>query len=87
MRRDAQLSEDDNVLVQGVTGSKNAIGFFGYAYYQANKDKVKAVPIDGGNGPVEPTPKTIESGEYAPLFSSVVHLCKQQISKRKRSSL
>ena len=46
MRRDAQLSEDDNVLVQGVTGSKNAIGFFGYAYYQANKEKVKAVPID-----------------------------------------
>ncbi len=67
MRRDAQLSEDDNVLVQGVTGSKDAIGFFGYAYYQANKDKLKAVPIDGGNGPVEPTPQTIESGEYAPL--------------------
>jgi phosphate transport system substrate-binding protein len=67
MRRDAQLSEDDNVLVQGVTGSKNAIGFFGYAYYQANKDKLKAVPIDGGNGPVEPTAETIESGEYAPL--------------------
>ncbi|MBY6035485.1 PstS family phosphate ABC transporter substrate-binding protein [Fictibacillus nanhaiensis] len=67
MRRDAQLSEDDNVLVQGVTGSENAIGFFGYAYYQANKDKVKAVPIDGGNGPVEPNAETIESGEYAPL--------------------
>ncbi|MCM3716825.1 PstS family phosphate ABC transporter substrate-binding protein [Fictibacillus phosphorivorans] len=67
MRRDAQLSEDDNVLVQGVSGSKHAIGFFGYAYYQANKDKLKAVPIDGGNGPVEPNPKTIESGEYAPL--------------------
>ncbi|MFC0188184.1 phosphate ABC transporter substrate-binding protein PstS family protein [Fictibacillus aquaticus] len=67
MRRDAQLSEDDNVLVQGVTGSDKAIGFFGYAYYQANKDKLKAVPIDGGKGPVEPTAKTIESGEYAPL--------------------
>ncbi|MFE1243910.1 phosphate ABC transporter substrate-binding protein PstS family protein [Fictibacillus sp. NPDC058756] len=67
MRRDAQLSEDDNVLVQGVSGSKDAIGFFGYAYYQANKDKLKAVPIDGGNGPVEPNPETIESGEYAPL--------------------
>jgi phosphate transport system substrate-binding protein len=67
MRRDAQLSEDDNVLVQGVTGSENAIGFFGYAYYQANKDKLKAVPIDGGNGPVEPNSETIKSGEYTPL--------------------
>ncbi|CAH0347008.1 PstS family phosphate ABC transporter substrate-binding protein [Bacillus sp. CECT 9360] len=64
---DATLSEDDNVLVQGVTGDKNAIGFFGYAYYEANKDKLKVVPIDGGKGPVEPNAETIESGEYAPL--------------------
>ncbi|RFU61883.1 PstS family phosphate ABC transporter substrate-binding protein [Bacillus sp. V59.32b] len=64
---DTTLSEDDNVLVQGVTGDKNAIGFFGYAYYEANKDKLKVVPIDGGNGPVEPNAETIESGEYAPL--------------------
>jgi phosphate transport system substrate-binding protein len=63
----AQLSEDDNVLVQGVTGDKNAIGYFGYAYYLENKDKLKVVPIDGGNGPVEPTNETIESGEYSPL--------------------
>ncbi|MFC3882926.1 PstS family phosphate ABC transporter substrate-binding protein [Bacillus songklensis] len=63
----AQLSEDDNVLVQGVTGDKNAIGYFGYAYYAENKDKLKVVPIDGGNGPVEPNNDTIESGEYAPL--------------------
>ncbi|MDE3839608.1 phosphate-binding protein [Bacillus methanolicus] len=63
----ATLSEDDNVLVQGVTGDKNAIGYFGYAYYVENKDKLKVVPIDGGNGPVEPTNETIESGEYSPL--------------------
>lgn len=63
----ATLSEDDNVLVQGVTGDKNAIGYFGYAYYAENKDTLKVVPIDGGNGPVEPTNETVESGEYAPL--------------------
>ncbi len=63
----ATLSEDDNVLVQGVTGDKNAIGYFGYAYYAENKDKLKVVPVDGGNGPVEPTNETVESGEYAPL--------------------
>ena len=63
----ATLSEDDNILVQGVTGDKNAIGYFGYAYYAENKDNLKVVPIDGGNGPVEPTNETVESGEYAPL--------------------
>ncbi|WP_243297210.1 PstS family phosphate ABC transporter substrate-binding protein [Bacillus litorisediminis] len=67
MVKDATLSEDDNVLVTGVTGDKYAIGFFGYAYYQENQDKLKVVPIDGGNGPVEPTAETVESGEYAPL--------------------
>ncbi|MCM3692415.1 PstS family phosphate ABC transporter substrate-binding protein [Neobacillus niacini] len=63
----ATLSEDDNILVQGVKGDKNAIGYFGYAYYAENKDSLKVVKIDGGNGPVEPNNKTIESGEYAPL--------------------
>lgn len=57
------LSEDDNVLVQGVTGDKYAIGFFGYAYYLANKDSMNIVTIDG----IEPTNETIESGEYTPL--------------------
>ena len=59
----ATLSEDDNVLVQGVAGDKNAIGFFGYAYYLENKDKLTAVTVDG----VAPTNETIESGEYSPL--------------------
>ncbi|MET3699244.1 phosphate ABC transporter substrate-binding protein (PhoT family) [Bacillus oleivorans] len=67
MVKDATLSEDDNVLVTGVTGDKYAIGFFGYAYYQENQDKLKVVPVDGGNGPVEPNAETVETGEYAPL--------------------
>ncbi|MET0960091.1 MAG: PstS family phosphate ABC transporter substrate-binding protein [Psychrobacillus psychrotolerans] len=61
--KSATLSEDDNVLVQGVQADKNAIGFFGYAYYLANQDTLKAVKIGG----VEPTNETIESGEYSPL--------------------
>jgi phosphate transport system substrate-binding protein len=64
----ATLSEDDNVLVQGVTGDKNAIGFFGYAYYLENKDKLKVVPIVNSKGEaVEPTNETIETGTYEPL--------------------
>lgn len=59
----ATLSEDDNTLVQGIQADPNAIGFFGYAYYVANKDTLKVVKIDG----VEPTNETIESGEYSPL--------------------
>ncbi|MEL3972824.1 PstS family phosphate ABC transporter substrate-binding protein [Rossellomorea oryzaecorticis] len=67
VRQNIQLSEDDNVLVTGVTGDKNAIGFFGYAHYLANKDQLKVVKIDG----VEPTNETVESGDYPlsrPLF-------------------
>ncbi len=67
IRSDMSVSEDDNVLVTGVEGDKNAIGFFGFAYYVENKDKLKVVKIDGGKGPVEPTHATIENGTYAPF--------------------
>lgn len=62
-----QLSEDDNVLVQGVLGSPYAIGFFGYAYYQENADTLKVLSIEG----VEPSAATVDSGDYPlarPLF-------------------
>jgi len=59
----ATLSEDDNVLVQGVVGDKNAIAFFGYSYYVANKDQLQIVSVNG----VEPSNESIESGEYTPL--------------------
>jgi phosphate transport system substrate-binding protein len=78
----ATLSEDDNVLVQGVTGDKNAIGYFGYAYYVENKDKLKVVPIDGGSGPVEPTNETVESGEYAPLSRPLFTYVKNESLKK-----
>ena len=62
-----QLSEDDNVLVQGVLGSPYAIGFFGYAYYAENEDTLKVLSIDG----VEPTLATVDDNSYPlarPLF-------------------
>ena len=66
-RPDFTASEDDNVLVQGVSGDKYSLGYFGFAYYIENKDKLKIVPIDGGAGPVVPTLTTINDGSYAPL--------------------
>ena len=63
----ATQSEDDNVLVTGVSGDVNAIGYFGYAYFEENQDKVKAIGVDGGDGCVEPTPETINTNEYSPL--------------------
>lgn len=78
----ATLSEDDNILVQGVTGDKNAIGYFGYPYYAENKDKLKVVPIDGGNGPVEPTNETVESGEYSPLSRPLFTYVKNESVKK-----
>ncbi|MDO8494700.1 MAG: PstS family phosphate ABC transporter substrate-binding protein [Deltaproteobacteria bacterium] len=66
-RSDFMASEDDNVLVQGISGDENALGFFGYAYYKENQDKLKVVPIDGGKGPVVPSEETINNGTYAPL--------------------
>lgn len=61
------FSEDDNALVQGVSGSKYGIGYFGFAYYEENQDKLKVVPVDGGKGPITPSHDTIKDGTYAPL--------------------
>lgn len=67
IRSDISVSEDDNVLVRGVAGDQNAIGFFGCAYYFENKSRVRSVAIDGGKGPVMPTVESIEDGSYAPF--------------------
>ncbi|HEU5055443.1 MAG TPA: PstS family phosphate ABC transporter substrate-binding protein [Kofleriaceae bacterium] len=71
-RGDFTSSEDDNVLVQGVSSDEAALGFFGYAYYAENQDKLKLVPVDdkkddNGKGPVAPSPETVEKGTYQPL--------------------
>jgi phosphate transport system substrate-binding protein len=68
-RGDYTASEDDNVLVQGVSRDVNAIGYFGFAYYAENRDKLKGVPIaeKPGQPAVEPAEKTVLDGSYQPL--------------------
>jgi phosphate transport system substrate-binding protein len=71
-RGDYTSSEDDNVLVKGISTDKLALGFFGFAYYNENKDKLKIVPIDdgiaeNGAGAIVPSVEAIEKGSYQPL--------------------
>ncbi|MBI4754887.1 MAG: PstS family phosphate ABC transporter substrate-binding protein [Betaproteobacteria bacterium] len=67
-RGDFTASEDDNVLVQGVARDAGALGYFGFAYYIENKDKLKAVPIVNKAGKaVEPTMENVINGSYEPL--------------------
>jgi phosphate transport system substrate-binding protein len=66
-RSDYSPSENDNALVTGVAGDKGALCYFGYGYYAENKDKLKLLAIDAGDGPVTPDPEKVRSGEYHPL--------------------
>jgi phosphate transport system substrate-binding protein len=67
-RDDVQPSADDNTLVNGVAGDPDGLGYFGYAYFEQNADKLRAVPIQKGDAkPVAPSPATILDKSYAPL--------------------
>ena len=66
-RADFLPSEDDNVLVTGIANDQGALGYFGYAYYGENADRLRLVAIDGGDGCVLPTDQTINNGTYSPL--------------------
>jgi phosphate transport system substrate-binding protein len=67
-RGDFTASEDDNVIVQGVARNKNSLGFFGYAYYEENKDKIKGLPISWKGGKaVSPNAEHVLDGTYQPL--------------------
>lgn len=66
-RNDYLDSEDDNTLVQGVKQDPNAIGYFGLAYYETQKDQIKALAIDSGDDAVFPSREAVEAGEYQPL--------------------
>jgi phosphate transport system substrate-binding protein len=66
-RPDYTASEDDNVLVQGVEGDPGALGYFGFAYYEENADRLKLLGVDGGAGCIQPSVETIENQTYAPL--------------------
>jgi phosphate transport system substrate-binding protein len=66
-RSDYTPSEDDNVTVQGVSGEKGALGYFGLSYLLENEERVKAVAVDGGDGCVAPSVETVQDGSYKPL--------------------
>ena len=82
-RGDFTASEDDNVLVQGVSNDRNALGYFGFAYYIENQAKLKAVPIDSGKGPVTPSAKTVEDGSYQPLSRPIfIYVSKKSLDNK-----
>ncbi|MDB9538213.1 PstS family phosphate ABC transporter substrate-binding protein [Anabaenopsis tanganyikae CS-531] len=77
-RGDFTASEDDNVLVQGVARDRNALGYFGFAYYSENTDKLKAVSING----VAPSVQTVENGTYNPLSRPIfIYVSSKSIDK------
>ncbi|HEY4686890.1 MAG TPA: PstS family phosphate ABC transporter substrate-binding protein [Candidatus Subteraquimicrobiales bacterium] len=82
-RADYTASEDDNVLVEGVATEEKSLGYFGYAYYIENKDKLKLLAIDDGKGAVLPTEKTIRSREYSPLSRPLyIYVSKESLKKQ-----
>jgi len=66
-RSDFSPTEDDNVTVQGVSGDKGALGYFGYSYFEENADTLKALEVDGGAGCVAPSVQTAQDASYTPL--------------------
>ena len=66
-RTDFSATEDDNVIVQGVSGDKGAMGYFGLSYFEENKEKLKAIQVDGGKGCITPNLQTVQSNSYRPL--------------------
>lgn len=81
-RPDYQASEDDNVLVQGISGDQYALGYFGHAYVKANPDKVKPIGIDGGAGCVTPSDETITAQTYTPLSRKLFLYVKRSATTR-----
>jgi len=86
-RGDFQSSEDDNTLVQGISADPQALGFFGFAYYEANKSKLKLLGIDdgkdeNGKGCIKPSREAVEKGQYQPLARPLFIYVKKQASDR-----
>ncbi len=83
-RGDFTASEDDNVLVQGIGGDENALGFFGLAYYEANQDSLQLVAVeDPATGEcVEPTPETVAQGTYQPLSRPIFIYVRADVAER-----
>ncbi|VAX39149.1 Phosphate ABC transporter, periplasmic phosphate-binding protein PstS (TC 3.A.1.7.1) [hydrothermal vent metagenome] len=82
-RKDYSPSEDDNVLVTGIEGDENSLGYFGFAYYIENKDKLKLIPVNSGSGPIAPSMETIKSGAYKPLSRPIFIYISKESAERK----
>jgi phosphate transport system substrate-binding protein len=86
-RGDYTSSEDDNMLVQGVAGDELALGFFGFAYFEANQSKLKAVAIDDGDptngaGPIAPSVESVRTGTYRPLSRPIfIYISHKSLSR------
>jgi len=86
-RGDYTSSEDDNVLVQGIAGDEGALGYFGLAYYEENKGRLKLVPVDdgkddNGKGPILPSVETVKNGTYRPLSRPLfVYVSQKSLSR------
>jgi phosphate transport system substrate-binding protein len=66
-RTDYSPSEDDNVIVQGVSGEEGGLGYFGFSYFEQNQDTLKALEVNGGSGCVAPSAAAAQDGSYTPL--------------------
>ncbi len=87
-RGDYTASEDDNILVEGVSSDPSALGYFGMAYYEENQDKLKVIPVDdeissNGDGPILPTQETVRGGTYKPLARALyIYISKAAVAKK-----
>jgi phosphate transport system substrate-binding protein len=81
-RSDYSATEDDNVTVEGVSGNRGAMGYFGLSYFEQNQDSLKALEIDGGDGCVAPSVETAQSGDYKPLSRPLFIYAKRESFER-----
>ena len=81
-RSDYSASEDDNVTVQGVSGDRGALGYFGLSYAEENASRLKLLAVDGGDGCVKPSTKTVQDGTYAPLSRPLFVYVKHSSAER-----
>lgn len=82
-RTDGTSSEDDNLLVRGVEGDKNAVAYFGFAYYAAEQDRLNAVEVDDGSGCVEPSYDNALAGKYTPLSRPLFIYTRESLLKER----
>jgi phosphate transport system substrate-binding protein len=81
-RSDYTASEDDNILVQGVSGTRGSLGYFGLSYYLENQSRLKLIKVDGGGGCVAPSIRTVQSRSYKPLSRGLYIYAKRDSFRR-----